>query len=160
MGDTSAQKEWISRVLGVGVGGTGGPIDGGDAEAWRAARDAYQSALTAVDGQISALAKALLASGDEDMQEIAAYELGQMIATNRTAVLDILRSASSGDGDRLRTAAPKIRDAASVYRAQLDTDPRIAACDANPFSVSVSIRSTLARALAGLDAVAERTLTR
>jgi hypothetical protein len=157
---TSAQEEWISRVLGVAVGDTGGAIGGGDAEALRAARDAYQSALTAVDRQISALAKALLASGDDDMEEIAAYELGQMIAANRAALLDLLRSASSGDTDRLRAAAPKIRDAASVFRAQLDTDPRIAACDANPFSVPVSIRSTLARGLAGLDAVAKRASTR
>jgi hypothetical protein len=155
MAGSSAEDEWIGRVLGVTIAGP----SGGDPAAWKAARDAWQAALTTVDGQINALAKALFSSGDADMEDIAAHELGQMIAPDRAALLDLLRSVGAEDAAKSRAAAPKIRDAASAFRARLDGDPRIAACDANPFDVAVSIRSTLTKALAGLESAAESALS-
>lgn len=148
-----AQDEWVRRVLGADLARDANPTDTSltaASDAWQAARDAYQASLAAADAQLAALARELQASEDDDLEEIGASELDTLMEANRAAVLAALRSVGMGQAAALRAGAPAILAAVAAFRQQLDDDPRIAACDANPFGVRVALRVTLSTALAAL----------
>ncbi len=145
MAATEAQDQWVCRVLGADLS-----RDGGLAERWQAARDAYQASLVLADAQLAALARELQASEDDDLEEIGASQLDTLTEANRAAVLAAIRSIGAGEAAALRAGAPAVLAAVEAFRQQLDDDRRIAACDANPFGVRVAIRATLAGALVAL----------
>ncbi|HTU27097.1 MAG TPA: hypothetical protein VMF30_16945, partial [Pirellulales bacterium] len=55
----------------------------------------------------------------------------------------------------VRQSGPKALALLSQFRTHIETDRRVAACDANPSPVRVSIRATIGPALAGLQAALE-----
>jgi hypothetical protein len=96
-----------------------------------------------VDGQIAALQKALLASDDEELQEIGQYGVNGITGNFKVKLMAALMGVEAGrDADRAKLAA-----LVPQFRAHLDSSERIAACDDNPFGVTVSIRATLGPAL-------------
>jgi hypothetical protein len=154
------QREWIARVLGVeiDVGPTTEPAqeefradldDLGLAvgDLWQAARKALDAATTSVSGQISALQHELRASEDYQLEEIAEFGLNGLTNNTRVPLLAALLEAGDGSKAKLRLTAPKIEKAAQAFMSQLSSDPRVAACDQNPFGVDVAIVATYQGAL-------------
>jgi hypothetical protein len=133
------QNEWVARVLGVQIGsGSGAP-----AVDLHAAADAWRTASETVDAQIAALQRALLATDDEELQEIGQYGVNAVTGGFKTKLTAALMGAEAGQqSDRKKLAA-----LASQFRAYLESDERVEACDENPFDVPTSIRVTLVPAL-------------
>lgn len=162
MAGNAAQDEWVLRVLQVAIGtGSGAPERsskeregeqefGSDMEElglslddiWKAARDAFQEAAESVDAQITLLQRELRGSDETDLQEIAEFGLNGLTANTRVPLLTALTAAGRGNVMLLKKAAPKIEQAATAFINQLSTDPRVAACDENPFGVPVTIIAT------------------
>ena len=140
--DSETRRAWISRVLGVDFAAGGAPLNLADAVA------AWQRALDAVGAQITALQKVLRPAPDPALQDIAEFGLGAMTGSHKVklqaALLEIPAGAASGPK---AVAAARLADA---FLAHVAADPRIAACDANPFQVQMSIRRTLTPARAAL----------
>jgi hypothetical protein len=153
MPGSSEQNAWVSRVLGLSAGGESETDEeefGEDFEelgldvsdVWRAARRAFDVATESVDAQIKALQSELRESEDYQLEEIAEYGLNGL--TNNTRVPLIAALLESGDGSKkqLQTAGPKIEKAAQTFITQLNSDPRVAACDQNPFGIELAIAVT------------------
>ncbi|MDE2005714.1 MAG: hypothetical protein KGI51_04035 [Rhodospirillales bacterium] len=162
MAGNAAQDEWVSRVLQISLKGRGGTaeqssvesegedafgsdledlgLDAGDI--WKAARDAFQQAADSVDTQLSLLQKELRSSDETDLQEIAEFGLNGLTRNTRVPLMTALREAGDGSAALLKKAAPKIETAATAFIKQLSGDPRIVACDDNPFGVPVTILAT------------------
>lgn len=140
-----AKNQWIVRVLGIDPGGAGG----GDFPArWQAARDRWQAASAAVDAQIAALQRVLLATDDPELHQIAEVGLNAITANHKVRLLAAL--AEIGDGTApaaLARAGKKALALARGFAAHLEGDARVAACDDNPYGARVAIRATLVPAL-------------
>lgn len=140
MSDADAKHAWVKRVLGVDVAGGG---DRGAADL-SAALAAWRQALDKVDGQISALQSVLRSSPDEDLHEIAEFGLNAITGSNKIKLQAALLEIPAKKAVAARLAG--------AFAAHLATDKRVAACDANPFGVALSIRATLVPALGALQA--------
>ena len=143
MADADIKRAWVKRVLGVEIGApSGGRVDLSKAVAgWR-------DALDRLNGQIAALQSVLRGSPDEDLHEIAEFGLNAMTANHRVKIQAALMDLQSGAANPSKIAATAKLVAA--FAAHVASDKRIAACDANPFGVALSIRNTLMPALDGL----------
>ena len=151
---TDAQRQWTQRVLGLGGAPQASPSGGGDVlKRWQAARQGWQSAVEQVDGQINALAKFLRGSGDADLAKIADTGLMTVTGGFRTKMTAAMHELGTDDAAKLRKNGGKAAGFAEKLKAQLDSDAKVAGCDANPYGVAVSIRATLGPALAKLAAV-------
>jgi hypothetical protein len=135
--DTETRRAWITRILGVQFAPGGASDLPGAIAAW-------QSALEAVGAQITALQRVLRPEPDPDLQDIAEFGLGAMTGSHKVKLQAALLEMAPGPK---AAAALKLVD---VFRAHIAADPRIAACDANPFQVPMSIRRTLTPALDAL----------
>lgn len=140
-----AKTEWVTRVLGIGFGGSGT-----DPAAVKAAALAWREASEAVDAQLGKLQAALKADDDEEMQEIAEFGLNGLTSGHKVAVTAALVGAVRGNA----ADVPKLAAAARRFQQFLETDERIEACDDNPFGVPVDIRGQLVPALEQLAALA------
>ena len=119
-------------MLGVTIGS-----GGGDLPNLGLASDAWRAAIVAVDAQISALQGALRAGKDKSLHEIADFGLNAITGNYKVRLMAALYDAEAG-GDR-----DKLTKIAGSFRTHLEKDMRVAACDANPFGVTVTIRATL-----------------
>ena len=159
------QDAWVERVLNVSVAES--DLPSGDTEDalglklddyWTAARAMFERAQAAVDAQVSALQAALRDEDDDDeLQEIADSGLIQMTNGTRVPLMAAMMEAGSG-GPSLRKGAPGLIAAAQAFQAQLEADPRIVACDENPFGVAMSIGDTYTPALEAVIDVARAAL--
>jgi pyruvate-formate lyase-activating enzyme len=136
------RDDWVERVLGVSVSG-GEPVD------LEAAAAAWREASEAVDGQIAALQQSLRAQKNGELEEIAEFGLNGVTGGFKVPLTAALLAAQRG-GLRELAAIPRI---AARFRAHIEADERVAACDANPFGVAVSIRAILVPALSTLERV-------
>ena len=162
MAGNAKQDEWVLRVLQVSVGTRGAVSEQASEEAeseqgfdndldalgldvtdiWKAARESFQQAAEAVDTQISSLQAELRQSEETDLQEIAEFGLNGLTANTRVPLQTALTEAGRDNITLLKKAAPKIAQAATAFINQLSGDPRVAACDDNPFGVPVTILAT------------------
>ncbi len=153
MSDRSDDKaSWVTRVLGVRFDAPppGGPSEASPVDFPKVLRT-WQQALDAVDGQIAALQTVLQVSGDDGLQAIAAFSLNAITADHTAKIQTALLEIGSSD-DFQRAAGTAIGLIAS-FLAYLSTDERVAACDANPFGVAMTLRGTLTPPLEALRAV-------
>lgn len=148
-GSRVAQDDWIKRVLGFRSLGRDDP---NLTQRWQAAVTRWRAANDAVDEQITNLQKALRATKDEELREIADFRLSAVTGGFRTGVMTALIEIGNGDVAVLRKHAAKTLDLVGGLRSRIEGDKRVAACDTNPFGVSVAIRGTLAPALGDLAA--------
>jgi len=145
---TDDKKTWVTRVLGVGFDSA---APGASAADFPKALRSFQQALDAVDTQIAALQAALRNSGDDELLAIAAFPLNAITGDHRDKVQKaLLQIASARDVHR---AAGVAIDLIGSFLTHLATDEKIAACDANPFGVGVTMRGTLTPPLETLRAV-------
>ena len=140
---SETQRTWITRVLGVALAppSTGRPDLPRAIAGWR-------EALDKVDGQISALQSVLRGAPDEELHEIAEFGLNAMTGNHKAKIQAALMDLQGGEANPRKVAAAAALVASFI--AHIGSDKRIAACDANPFGVSLSIRRTLAPALDAL----------
>ncbi|HND54200.1 MAG TPA: hypothetical protein PLV92_17440, partial [Pirellulaceae bacterium] len=112
---------------------------------WARGRKKLRQAVDAVQGQLTGLADALLASGDPNMTWIAEEGLTQLMSEIRASIASL---------DRLSNKPPKkvaafAKPALAVLAKRLNSD-QVKALDQNKFGVRVEIRKTLAGVVAEL----------
>jgi hypothetical protein len=153
-GTGDIRRVWVERVLGVPFTKPSTAVPSSDIlKRWRAALAGLQAANEQVNGQLVALGKELRASGDKDLAAIADSGLMTVTGGFRTPLIAAVKDLGISDVGRLRRDGAKAAGFAEKLKAQLDGDAKVAACDANPFGVTVTIRATLGGALAGIAAV-------
>jgi hypothetical protein len=131
------QKTWVTRVLGYGFAGAASIAEA--SSAWRAA-------VETVDAQIAALQAALRQTDDDELHEIAEFGLNAVTGNHKVRLMAALIGAERGnEADRAKLAG-----IIGPFRAHLDSDDRVEACDENPFGVAMSVRATLIPALDAL----------
>lgn len=159
MSDRAVQLAWIDRVLHVAppARGDAPPAQPGDSKAdWGAALASWQDAVEEVDGQLNVLAKALRNSGNADLAEIGELGLSGMTNNTRVPLMAAIQGVGDGALAGLQAGAPKLRQAIAAFRAQIEGDPRIEACDDNPLEIPVAIAATYEEALEALETVLDR----
>jgi len=160
MSGQTAKDEWVARVLGVHGAAGGAPTINGVAEdkflvQWDAARASWQSAIETVDGQIAALQSALRKEDTPDLRAIADSGLNAVTGDHKVKLMAALMDISNASGKARAAACAKAQQIALDFGLHLSSDPRVAACDKNPFAVPVSVVATLGPALARLETVLE-----
>lgn len=106
----------------------------------------FTDAIGAVGVQLDGLRKALMASGDPELKQIAEFGLGALTAGHRTRLQASLMEARGTSGDKRAAALAKVATNASAFLDHLE-DQRFDAVDQNPFGVKVTVRKTLGGAL-------------
>jgi hypothetical protein len=142
MSDALAKDEWVSRVLGLQVGGGAdededvGPQLG---DSFKGLNDGYEL----VGKQIAELQTTLRNSSDPDLQRIAEFGLNALTGGLRVklqvAVTPLLSHTSTDPGGD----AKKVTKIAGEFMKLLTVDGKIRAFDRNPFGVNVAIAATL-----------------
>jgi hypothetical protein len=119
---------------------------------WQPVKEAWTEAIFTAEQQLAALGKLLRASTDPRLQQIAEFGLGAITAGHKVAVMAAVREVAA---DPVK-ALPKALQAVGKFRAHIEGDDRVAACDQNPFGAPVTLRATLGEALARMEAVLAR----
>ena len=142
MADDSQKRAWVARVLGARVPergtGEGKPL----LPLWLDAKEE-------VDGAIGRLQGRLRGFNDPDLTRIAEFGLNGITGRASVGLMVALREADARSADP--GARKKLADAVASYRTFLEGSPAVALIDANPFDVSVSLRTTLGGALGAID---------
>jgi hypothetical protein len=145
-----AKADWVLRVLGVQTGSGAPDAKPFDEAAFKrdftAAVTAWRSASEDVDGQINDMRKALLATNDADLHRIADTGLNGITGSRKVGLQKRLIDVGRASGDAIAPAALNAAKAAHAYRVFLQSDPRVAACDAYP-KIKTPIGATLGKAL-------------
>ncbi len=146
--EDDAKAAWIKRVLGVEVGATSSTVSFG--AIWEKVTARWRAASDAVDGQIGKLQGTLRATTDPDLKRIADAGLNGITGDHKVPVLAALQEIDAAGPEALRPAAARARPAMDAFISHLTSDPRVEACDRNPFGITVTIRATLVPALQDL----------
>lgn len=127
------------------------------APGWQTARQAWQDANDAVDGQINGLRAKLLeraGAGDDGVEglaealaDIAENGLNTVTEDHRVKLIASVMSVGDGSTEAIRNFGPKALSQITAFQAFLETSEMIKACDANPFGVPMSIHATLGPSL-------------
>jgi hypothetical protein len=156
-GRANALLDEAEKALHASGGSTNAPVLDSPGAAsdfrqhWQAAVEGWRDASDEVDAQISRLQQALRKSGDGDLHEIADSGLNGITAGAKVGLLVSIRELGGETGKVPAGRIAKARKAVAQFRAQIEQDPRVGACDTNPFGVPVSLRATLLPALDRLD---------
>jgi hypothetical protein len=116
-----------------------------------AAIQAWQGAMASIDSQIAQLAAALKKTGDEDLMDIGDKGVNALTGNHKVRLMAILREVASGQPEVQRRTAAKGLPLVAKFRQHIESDERVAVCDANPFNVTVTIRKTLGDSLGQLE---------
>ncbi len=118
---------------------------------WQPVKEAWVEASYTADQQIAVLARILRNSTDARLTKIAEFGLNAVTAGHKVAVMAAIREIAAAHDPA--KAAPKALQAVRGFRNHLERDPRIAACDQNPFGATVTLRAILGDALEKMEAV-------
>ncbi|MEM1428538.1 MAG: hypothetical protein AAGG09_03670 [Pseudomonadota bacterium] len=116
----------------------------------------WQSAKDSTDPSISALQATLKGYDDPILSRIAEYGLNGITDGNQVALAKAMREFNAAPAGDRASQAKALAGQADAYRTFLETDPRIALCEQNPFNVSVPLNATLGRALSRIIEIAAR----
>lgn len=134
------------------------PGDEDEAPAWfdrpsfEAARQRWTTAVDTAEAEVQALVATLRKTEDVELHAIADMHLGTVMGGQRVPLTTALFNVALAQKAAIGVVAERALTAIATFRTHLDSDPRIAACERNPFGVSVSLRAPLRRALADLEA--------
>jgi hypothetical protein len=157
---TPKTDQWIERVLGCqptpseSDAAGQAPKDAFTAR-WASAYADWQSAMETVDGQIAALQSALRNDDNPQLHKIAETGLNAVTGNHKVPLMAALMDVDRAAAPARAAACAKAQQLALDFGLHISTDPRIAACDKNPFAVPVSVGATLGPALARLDTALE-----
>ena len=118
---------------------------------WASAFADWQTAIETVDGQIAALQSALRNDDNPQLHKIAETGLNAVTGNHKVPLMAALMDVDRAAAPARAAACAKAQQLALDFGLHISTDPRIAACDKNPFAVPVSVGATLGPALARLD---------
>jgi len=162
-GQEQARSQWVGRVLGFrrqpgaptpDGADAGGAEAGDDADfdtRWAAASAAWQAGVESVDKQIESLGKHLTASDDERLRDISETGLNAITGNHKVRFMAAIRDVSTANPEARAKAAAKAEQQLIEFLDHLTRDPRVEACDSNPFGVTVAVRDTLIPLLDRLD---------
>ena len=149
---SDAQRAWIKRVLGVDVGQPlGTSASPQDSSAVLKARKDWYQAVVAVEKQLNALAQVMVKTNDDGLEDVADGGLNEITDTYKVPVMDALRGLDPPTPEAIAKNGPALVALAKTLRAQIQKDERVLACEDNPDSVPVAIRSTLVPVLTALE---------
>jgi hypothetical protein len=134
-----AQKQFLSKTLGVAIPV---PAVSGDLQ------PVWATAKAQADAQISVLQKALNASGFDIMQKVAQSGIDKLTEGPAKSLTQALSDYDKAGAD----AVGPVKSAVNEMRKVLEGDRIIAALDANPLKMPVSLRATLGGALDQIEA--------
>lgn len=120
--------------------------------AWKPAYAAWQSTSDAIDTQVAALQNVLKNLDDPVLKEIGDLGLNAITGNHRVKMLAALRDIDSAKPLPNKAMITKAAVAIKNLEAHFSSDPRIAACDNNPFGVSMSIVKSTSGALGQIKA--------
>ncbi len=147
-----AQTAWVQRVLGVKLGdGARTPTAGDFRREWQQSLAAWREAIEDVDQQMAALGAACRSTKDPWLVRIAEMGLPAVTGNHKTPLMAACMDVTAAPPDKLPAAAAKAQQAVAAFAQHIATNPQVLGCDANPFGVKVSIRSTLGLALKSLN---------
>ena len=145
-GDVDARDSWVRRVLGIdpAQGGTAASRTDPVLPIWRDARDW-------VNDQIERLRGAMRDSGVSAIMQVADAGLNGITGRLQVGVVKELMefdgAASSGDTQKIATAATRLRGTIGEWRGFLSKDRVVQLLDANPWGVNIGLRESLGEAL-------------
>ena len=118
-------------------------------QGWAAVKSGWLDASETVDAQITRLQAKLRTDADHELQQIAELGLNGVTGNHKVPLMAALRSIDGAGSDTQKLAAllERAAEAARAFKNHLQSAETVAACDDNPFGVSVSIRATLVPAL-------------
>jgi hypothetical protein len=149
--------QWIARVLGVQIDGGGESRPTLDFKSeWEQSFAAFQDAIETVDNQMAALGAACRQTRDPWLGSIADLGLPAVTGNFKTPLMAACLDVSRASDGNTAVPAAKARKAVADFVGHIESNPQVAACDGNPFGVSVSIRGSLLPALKSLDDVLGR----
>lgn len=124
-----------------------------DRPSFEAARQRWTTAVDTAEAEVQALVAALRKTGDVELHQIADQHVSTVMGGQRVAMTAALFNVAQAPDAAVGPAAQKALAAIGRFRAHLDNDPRIPACERNPFGVTVRLRDPLRGALDDLQAV-------
>lgn len=124
------------------------PTAEGDSKGWAAAYQGWLAANEKLDGQLNALRQAILSETAypefaEQLQDIARVGLNALTGNHRVRLMAAFQVMAGGDIASLQKHGDKALAAISAFRAYLDGNEAVDACEGNPWDVDVAIRDTL-----------------
>lgn len=125
---------------------------------WKQAYDHWLDANDSLDKQLNSLRDAILQETGypefaTELAEIARVGLNALTGNNRVKLMAALQVMGSGDAASLNTHGEKALSAIAAFKAYLDGNIQVDACEGNPWDVDVSIRDTLYPPLDQLSAI-------
>ncbi len=120
---------------------------------WANAKSAWRTASDNVDAQITQLQGALRASEDAELHDIAETGLNSVTGDYKVPLMAVLMDVDHATGPKLKTSADKAKNIVTAFKKYLESEPTVAACDQNPFGVTVTIRKSLSGALDQIDKI-------
>lgn len=125
---------------------------------WKQAYDHWLDANDNLDKQLNALREAILQETGypefaTELAEIARVGLNALTGNNRVKLMAALQVLGSGDAASLNAHGEKVLSAIAAFKAHLDGNIQVDACEGNPWDVDVSIRDTLYPPLDKLSAI-------
>lgn len=158
---TETQHRFLEAFLGLGLprgavepAGRAGPgdMDGPPSEAaaqgWAQAFQGWLDANDRLDAQLNALRGAILNETSypelaQQLQDIARVGLNALTGNHRVRLMAAFQVIGSGDSASLDRHGDKALAAIAAFRAYLDAQEGVDACEGNPWDVEVAIRDTL-----------------
>jgi hypothetical protein len=121
---------------------------------WQAAQENWRDAVDTVNDQLEQLRVKLLGEADpelaplkEQLKQIGEVGLNAITANRRSRLQAALMDVSQATGPAQAKALAKAQELVAAFRNHIVSDARVAACDDNPWDVTVSIRGTFGPAL-------------
>jgi hypothetical protein len=128
--------------------------DGSDfPKRWEAAMAAWRSGIEQVDAEIEALGKHLTASDDRRLRSISETGLNAITGDHKVRAMAALMEVSGASTATRPKLATNAEAQVMDFMLHLSRDPRVAACDDNPFGVKVAVRETLVPLLERLESL-------
>ena len=135
------------------------PVPENFPQQFQAAKSGWSAAMDDVDGQISELQKAMRASPDEEIRDIAEFGLNGVTGGFKVMLMTYMMELGDGtNAAALHKSGANLLGAVADFRTLLDKDEQIAVMDDNPFNCVVSVRDTLGPALTALEAAVKHGL--
>ena len=120
-------------------------------EQWDAAVESWEDAVAAVSEQMEDLKSALADSEDEDLAAIAEFGLGAVTQEHLVPLRAAILELGATPPDRLKVVGKRVQNQLAAFRQHIESSRAVAACDENPFGVTVTIRQSLAPGLTALE---------
>lgn len=152
------KETWTARMF-LAIGGSSTPeVETWPSKSWTTASKAMTAALGEVNKQLGALKVALKKSGDAELAYIADKEIPKLLGPEPATIEKLLGQIDGLDQEAARKPLGELIKALDDLEETLGS-ATVAACDNNPFGVSVDLKGTLTKASGPLGRAATSALS-